>query len=93
MPQYITIHRAPGLREEEVAENALEVYNGAHATFLQSYVNLGAGFLVSVYEAENQDQLEEQFELFGFPFDEIHEVQFSQSRDEMEQMLKQLGKL
>lgn len=93
MPQYITIHRAPGLSREEVAGNAIEVYNGKHATFRQSYVNLADGFIISIYEAENQDELEEQFEQLGFPFDEIHEIQFAQSRPELEQMLKQMGKL
>ena len=37
--------------------------------------------------------LEEAFEELGFPVDEIHEVQFAQSRDELEGMLKGMGKL
>lgn len=93
MPQYISIHRAPGLKQEEFVDNAIHVYNGEMAKFLRSYVNLGEGFIVSICEAENTDQLEEQFEQWGFPFDEIHEVQFEQTRDGMEQMLKQMGKI
>jgi hypothetical protein len=93
MPQFLTIHRAPGLKREEFARNAPEVYKGTHATFLQSYVNLGAGFIASIYEAKNKDALEEEFERVGFPFDEIQEIQFSQSRAQLEQMLKQMGKL
>lgn len=93
MPQFITIHRAPGLKREEFAANAPEVYRGTHATFLQSYVNLGDGFIVSVYEAKSRDALEEEFERVGFPFDEIHEIQLSQSRAQLEGMLKQMGKL
>jgi len=92
MPQFITIHRAPGLKREEFAQNAPEVFKGKHATFLQSYVNLGAGFIASIYEAANRDALEEEFERVGFPFDEIHEIQFAQSRAQLEQMLKSMGK-
>lgn len=93
MPSYITIHRAPGLKREEVAANAVNVFRGKDATFRQFYVNLADGFIVSIYEAENRDKLEEQFEQLGFPFDEIHEIQFAQSRAEMEQMLKGMGKV
>ena len=93
MPRYMTIHRAPGLKREEVAANAGEVYGAKLAKFLQSYVNLADGFIISIYEAANQSDLEEQFEILGFPFDEIHEIQFAQSREEMEGMLKKMGKL
>jgi hypothetical protein len=93
MPQFITIHRAPGLKREEFAANAPEVYKGTHATFLQSYVNLGTGFIASIYEAKSRDALEEEFERVGFPFEEIQEIQFAQSRAQLEQMLKQMGKI
>ncbi len=93
MAQFITIHRAPGLSQEEVAGNAEHVFKAAGATFRQIYVNLAAGFLVTIFEAESQDDLEECFEELGFPFDEIHELQFAQSRDEMEGMLKGMGKI
>ena len=93
MPQYITIHRAPGLKREEVAGNAINVYNGQLAKYLQMYVNLADGFIVSVYEADDRAKLEEQFEILGFPHDEIHEVQFAQSREQMAGMLKSMGKL
>ncbi|MEJ2119600.1 MAG: DUF4242 domain-containing protein [Alphaproteobacteria bacterium] len=93
MPQYMTVHRAPGLNPDELAANALNVFNCEPATFRQFYVNLGAGVIVSIYEAENQDDLEEAFEQLGFPHGEIHEVQFAQSRQEMEGMLKSMGKL
>ena len=93
MPQYITIHRAPGLKREEVVGNAINVFNGQLAKYLHMYVNLADGFIVSVYEADSRDRLEEQFEILGFPHEEIHEVQFAQSRGEMEQMLKSMGKL
>jgi hypothetical protein len=92
MPQFITIHRAPGLKREEMASNAPAVFNAQIAKFQQIYVNLAEGFLVSIFEAETRDKAEEQLEVLGFPIDEMHEIQFAQSRGEMEQMIKQYGK-
>ncbi len=91
MPQYMTVHRAPGMLQEQWVENAQGVYAGQHARFVQAYVNLGTGFIFTIYEADSREKLEEQFEELGLPFDEIHEIQFSQSYDEMVTMLKQMG--
>ena len=93
MAQFITVHRAPGLIQDEWVENAVHVYNAELADFKQAYVNLGDGFIVTIYEAESQDTLVEQFERLGLPHDEIHEIQFAQSGEEMEAMLKQMGKI
>ena len=93
MPQYMTIHRAPGFLAEQWVESSPAVLAGKLATFKQAYVNLAAGFIFTVYEADSQEKLIEQFEELGFPFDEIHEIQFSQSMDEMVAMLKQMGKI
>jgi hypothetical protein len=92
MPQFITVHRAPGLKAEELAQNASNVLGAKIATFKQIYANLGSGFIVSIFEAENRDKLEEQMEILGFPIDETHEVHFGASRGEFEQMVKQQGK-
>ena len=87
MPQFVTVHRAPGLKAEDLAQNASEVLRAKVATFRQIYANLASGFLVSIFEAENLEQLEEQMEALGYPIDETHEIQFSASRGEMEQMV------
>jgi hypothetical protein len=92
MPQFITIHRAPGLKREELAQNAPHVLNAKIASFRQIYADIGSGFIVSVFEADSKEQVEEQMEVLGFPVDEMHEVHFAQSRREMEEMLKQYGK-
>lgn len=92
MPQFITIHRAPGLKPDEIAQNAPSVVGAKIATFKQIYANLGSGFLVSVFEADSKEKLEEQMEILGFPIDETHEVHFAASRSEMEQMVKQHSK-
>jgi len=93
MTQFITVHRAPGLIQEEWVENAVEVHKAKLASFKHAYVNLGDGFIVTIYEADSKEILIEQFELLGLPHDEIHEIQFSQSDEEMEGMLKSMGKI
>lgn len=92
MPQFLTIHRAPGLRPEDMAANTPMVLRAEIARFRQIYVNLAAGFLVSIFEAETRAQVEEQLEVLGFPVEEMHEIQFAQSREEMEQMVSQHDK-
>jgi hypothetical protein len=91
MPQFITIHRAPGLKRDEIAQNAKAVVDAKVATFRQIYVNIAEGFLVSIFEADTKDQVEEQMEILGFPVDEMHEVHFAASRADMEAMLKGQG--
>ena len=93
MPQYMTVHRAPGLLRDQWVESSVEVQAGRHAAFKQAYVNLGSGFIFTIYEADNQEKLIEQFEELGFPYEEIHEIQFSQSFDEMVGMLEQMGRI
>ena len=87
MPTFITIHRAPGVTREEVAQRGGEVLESKHAKFLQNYVNLADGFIVTVYEATDQAALEREYERLGFPFDEIHEVQFGMTREGLAQRL------
>ena len=92
MPQFITIHRAPGLKRDELAQNAPAVLNSKIAKFKHLYVNVAAGFIVSVFEADTKDQVEEQMEVLGFPVDEMHEIHFGQSAEEMAAMLKSMGR-
>jgi len=93
MPLFMTVHRAPGLLKEQWVENAHEVYRGEFATFKQAHVNLTSGFIFTIYEATDREALIEQFETLGFPFEEINEIEFSQSFDEMKAMLEQMGTL
>ena len=91
MPQFLTIHRAPGLKREEIAQNAAAVLKADIAVFRQIYVNLADGFLVSIFEGPSKDKVEEQLEILGFPIDEMHEIQFAQSRSELEKQVAQFG--
>ncbi len=79
--------------QEQWAESAVSVHAAQHARFEQAYVNLGSGFIFTIYAAASEAALIEQFEELGLPYDEIHEVQFSQSFAQMEQMLQQMGRL
>jgi len=92
MPQFMSTHRAPSLDASVLQQGAAAAYNAKLARFLQIYVNLGDGFMTSIYEAESAEVLQEQFEILGFPFEEMHEIQFAQSRGELEQMLGQASK-
>ena len=87
MPRFISIHRAPGLDPEEIRASASHVLNAPLARYIQSYVNLAEGLIVSIYDADSREKLSEQFELLGFPFEEIQELQFAQSRAELEEMV------
>ena len=52
MTQFVSIHRAPGLSREEFAGNAWNIYKASNGTFLQSSINLAAGSMVTIFEAE-----------------------------------------
>jgi hypothetical protein len=92
MPQFITIHRAPGLKSDEMVQHAPNVLGAKIAVFKQIYANIASGLIVSVFEADSKEKLEEQMDVLGFPIDETHEVHFAASRGELEQMLKQHSK-
>ena len=93
MPQYMSTHRAPGLLPQNWDESSVALYASRDVRFVQAYVNLGSGFIVTIYEAPSSDAMVEAFEEWGFPYEEMHEVQFSQSFAQMEQRLKDLGKI
>jgi len=77
MPTYLTTHLSPGLSADEIAGNAPDVAESKYATFRNLYVNMLSGFLVSIYDADDQAALEREFERVGFPFEEIHEIHFA----------------
>lgn len=87
MPTFATIHRAPGLSAEEIAGNAPDVAQSVHATFQNLYVNMFTGFIVTIYEAEDQAALEREFERIGFPWEDVNEIQFSMDAQQLQQMV------
>ena len=87
MPRYLAIHHAPGVSQADFQRNIPEVLRGKHATFVQTYVNLAEGTVVNIYDAESEAALAREFERIGFPFDEIREIQFAGSADELRKMV------
>lgn len=77
MATFLTTHSAPGLSGDEIANVAPDVAESKYATFRNLYVNMLSGFLVSVYEADNQEALEREMERVGFAYDEIHEIHYA----------------
>jgi len=88
MPRYLAIHHAPGVSQEDFQRNIPEVLKGKHATFVHTYVNLAKGTIVNIYDAESAEAVGREFERIGFPFDEIQEIQFQASADELRAMSK-----
>ncbi|MFJ8816212.1 MULTISPECIES: DUF4242 domain-containing protein [Amycolatopsis] len=77
MATFLTLHQAPGLSADEIAGYGPEVAQGVHARFRNLFVNLRSGFIVTIYEADSQDAVEQEFERIGFPFDDIHEIDYT----------------
>ncbi len=88
MPQFVTIHRAPGLSQEEFMQNAPDVLAGKHASMVNVYANVFEGFIVTVYEADSAEQVVKEFERLGFPHDEVHEVQLNISHDALQGLVE-----
>jgi hypothetical protein len=92
MQKFMSLHRAPGLLPENWDDNSTGIYHCKTVRMVQSYVNLGVGFIFTIWEAPSKEALTDQFEEWGFPFEEVHDVQFTQSFAELEARLKQLGR-
>jgi Protein of unknown function (DUF4242) len=91
VPQFISIHRAPGLSQEEFQQNAPDVLASKHARSLHTYANVFEGFIVTVYEGENKEAVVKEFERLGFPHDEVHEIQINMPREALEAMVGKSG--
>jgi hypothetical protein len=88
MPRYLVIHHAPGVSQEDFQRNIPEVLAGKHARPLQTYVNLSHGTIVNIYEADSAEAVGRELERVGFPYDEIQEIQFAASSDELRKMIE-----
>lgn len=86
MPRYLVIHHAPGVSQEDFQRNIPEVLRGKHASIVQTYVNLASGTIVNIYEGDTKEAVGRELERVGFPFDEIQEIQFSASADDLRRM-------
>lgn len=77
MTRFVSIHQAPALDPDEVAAYVPDIKKNVHATFEQCFINLEQGYIVTVYEAENEQAVREEFDRIGWPVDTVTEVHFS----------------
>ena len=87
MPKFVSIHIAPGVSEDEFRMNTPTVLEAKHATPIQIFANLMEGFIVTYYEAGDEASLIKEFERLGFPYQEIHEIQFAVTREDLTHMM------
>ncbi len=87
MPRYLVIHHAPGVTPEDFGKSVPAVLEGKFATFVQCYANMVDGVIVNLYDGENEQAVSRELERIGFPFDEIKELQFSASADDLRKMV------
>jgi hypothetical protein len=87
MPRYLVIHHAPGVSQEDFQRNVPEVLAGKHAQIVHTYVNLAQGTIVNIYEGESEEAVGRELERVGFPYDEIQQIQFEASADQLRAMI------
>jgi hypothetical protein len=87
MPRYVVIHHSPGVTAEDFQKSVPAVLEGKHATFVQSYANLVNGTIVNIYDGDSDAAVGRELERIGFPFDEIQEVQFAASAEDLHKMI------
>jgi hypothetical protein len=71
---FITTHLAPSISDAELASYGPEVAACVHATFKQFYANSDSGHIFMIYEADSAEQVIEELERLGFPYEAIHEI-------------------
>jgi hypothetical protein len=54
---------------------------------VQCYANLVDGVIVNLYDADNEQSVSRELERIGFPFDEIKQLQFQASADDLRKMV------
>jgi hypothetical protein len=86
MPRFLVIHHSPGVVREDFERNIPEVLAGKHAAIQHTFVNLVHGTIVNIYEGESEAAVGRELERVGFPYDEIREIQFEGSAQELRRM-------
>lgn len=87
MPRYLAIHHSPGVNIDDFRQNIPEVLAGKHATFIKTHANLTNGTIVNIYEGDSAAAVERELERIGFPFDEVQELQFEATADDLKRMM------
>jgi hypothetical protein len=77
MARFVSVHQAPALDPSEVGAYVPDIKKNTHATFEQCFINLEKGYIVTVYEGEDEDAVRMEFDRIGWPVDTVTEVHFS----------------
>jgi hypothetical protein len=86
MARYMVIHHAPGVTSEDFQRSVPTVLECKFAQFVQCYANLVDGVIVNIYDGENEEAVGREMERIGFPFDEIKEIQFAATAEDLRSM-------
>ena len=89
MPRYLVIHHAPGVNMDDFRSNIPEVLANKYATFVRTLANLTNGTIVNVYDGQDEEAVGRELERIGFPYDEIQELHFEASADDLRAMIAQ----
>jgi hypothetical protein len=87
MPRYLVIHHAPGVNIDDFRANVPEVLASKHARFVKTYANLSNGTIVNIYDGDDEAAVERELERIGFPLDEIQELQFEATAEDLKKMM------
>src|SRR4029077_2953848 len=88
MPRYLVIHHAPGVTPEDFQRSVPAVLEGKFATFVHCHANMVDGLIVNLYDAESEQAVARELELFGFRLDKIRELRFSASAAALAKMVE-----
>lgn len=81
MTMYVSVHQSPALDPAEVASYVPDIKQNTYAEFQQCFINLEEGFIVTVYEGEDEAAVRNEFDRIGWPVDSVHEVHFSVDKE------------
>ena len=81
MTLYVSVHQSPALDPAEVAAYVPEIKLNTYAEFQQVWINLEKGFIVTLYEGDDEAAVRNEFDRIGWPVDSVNEVHFSVDKD------------
>ncbi len=81
MTLFVSVHQAPALDPAEVAAYVPDIKRNTYAEFQQCFINLEKGFIVTLYEGEDEAAVRKEFDRIGWPVDSVNEVHFSVDKD------------
>ncbi len=87
MRRYIVVHHAPGVSPEDFQKSVPTVLENKYAVFVQCYANMVDGLIINIYDGDDDKAVARELERIGFPFDEIKELQFAASSDDLKKMI------